>query len=107
VWHKPLSLNLCDEEDEDDFSVMNIEDFLTEHSVEIEEDTLDAMSPRLDAFYSSFVNISRLMVLFRPDPHLGENNFGFEDTAKAARRPGNVVKNADTSFLYAESKAAK
>jgi len=35
VWNKPISLPLDDEDD--DFSVMNIEDFLSENNIEMED----------------------------------------------------------------------
>ena len=41
LWSKPISLPVADddEDDEPDFSVMNIEDFLNENNIDMDENT--------------------------------------------------------------------
>jgi hypothetical protein len=95
LWNKPISLPVADEEDDDepDFSVMNIEDFLNENNIDMDENTnaSSITSPRSDS---------------GTNDDIGEQG-DEEEEVRGRKRPANVMKGADTTFLYAESKAAR
>jgi len=87
VWNKPITLQL--EDDETDFSVMNIDDFLNENSIDV-DDTMGMDDP--DEVDESNDDSNLIEVV---------------DESKGRKRHSNAVMGADTTFLYAESKAAR
>jgi len=93
IWNKPISLpvNLSDDE-EPDFSVMNIEEFLNENNIEMDEATQSSVaSPRSEYGTNDDYSSSEQA----------------EEETRGRKRPANVMKGADSNFLYAESKAAR
>jgi len=93
LWNKPISLPVGDddddEENEPDFSVMNIEDFLNENNIDMDDAT--------NASSVTGQNSDSGDDIAEPT----------DDEARGRKRPANVMKGADTTFLYAESKAAR
>jgi leukemia factor-related protein len=93
LWNKPISLPVnLSEDEEPDFSVMNIEEFLNENNIEMDGGSNSSVASPGSEY---------------------ENNDDFssseqpEDEPRGRKRPVNVMKGTDTNFLYAESKAAR
>jgi len=101
LWSKPVPMPVTGEND--DFSVMNIDDFLSENGFDLEEQ--QPSSPGSIGVSSPRSGISEMETDFEPMP-----------ARKATKRAapaldsgsdGNGKKTMDTTFLYAESKKAR
>jgi len=101
LWSKPVPMPVTGEND--DFSVMNIDDFLSENGFDLEEQ--QPSSPGSIGVSSPRSGISEMETDFEPMP-----------ARKATKRAapaldsgsdGNSKKTMDTTFLYAESKKAR
>merc|ERR1711953_1247592 len=101
LWSKPVPMPVTGEND--DFSVMNIDDFLSENGFDLEEQ--QPSSPGSIGVSSPRSGISEMETDFEPMP-----------ARKATKRAapaldsgsdGNSKKTMDTTFLYTESKKAR